>query len=33
MKIVTSIDFIADIDTRVFLTNIRNGEILYYKYQ
>ena len=33
MKIITSIENIKDINNNVFIANIKNDEILYYKYQ
>ena len=33
LKIVTNIDDITDIDTTVFVTQTKDGEILYYKYR
>lgn len=32
IKIVTSIDYISNINTSEFLTNLMNDEVLYYKY-
>lgn len=33
LKIVTNIEDITDIDTTVFVTQTKDGEILYYKYK
>lgn len=33
MKLITSIDYISDINVSVFLTSVKNDEVLSYKYQ
>ena len=33
MKLITSINYISDINSTVFLASIKADEVLYYKYQ
>ena len=33
MKLITSIDYISDINVSIFLTSVKNDEVLSYKYQ